>query len=220
MRTYSRNRVLVLSAAATVLACSAFTYAEEKAMPPMSERPAQQAMTEGAIAVETTTASYTIESIDKDTRAVTLKGEDGKTHTLKAGKEVRNFDQIKVGDKVNATLTDEIAVAVRPAGSPPSNMGQANMIALAPKGAKPGVIMARTDEITCKIVSVDAASRTLTFETPAGQSKTIKVAPRVNLDTFKTGDDVTLQWAQALAVIVQSPEARPAGGMQQPTDNP
>src|SRR5262245_43503467 len=61
---------------------------------------------------ESISLSATVEKIDKPHRMVTLKGPDGKTVVVTAGDEVRNFDQIKVGDHVNVTYSESVAVAV------------------------------------------------------------------------------------------------------------
>ena len=45
----------------------------------------------------------TVKAIDKAKRLVTLKGPEGHTFVVQAGPEVKNFDQIKVGDEVVAS---------------------------------------------------------------------------------------------------------------------
>src|SRR6185295_2970845 len=46
------------------------------------------------------TKTFTIEAIDKPTRAVTLKDKDGNEETVIAGPKVTRFDALKVGDTV------------------------------------------------------------------------------------------------------------------------
>ena len=52
-------------------------------------------------AAETLKIAATITAIDAATRAVTLKGPQGREVTLTAGDQVKNFAQLKVGDQVN-----------------------------------------------------------------------------------------------------------------------
>lgn len=66
----------------------------------------------GAGMIKTTQVSATIESIDKATREVTLKGPEGKTKTVKVGDEVKNFDSLKEGDQVVATVTQALGMMV------------------------------------------------------------------------------------------------------------
>jgi hypothetical protein len=67
----------------------------------------------GGMVFKTVQVSATIESIDKATREVTLKGPEGKTKTVKVGEEVKNFDSLKEGDQVVATVTQALAIGVR-----------------------------------------------------------------------------------------------------------
>ena len=66
----------------------------------------------GGMAIKSVQLSATVESIDKATREVTLKGPNGKTRTVKAGDEVKNFDSLKEGDQVVATVTEALAIGV------------------------------------------------------------------------------------------------------------
>jgi hypothetical protein len=159
---------------------------------------------EGAIEVGAITATAKVTAVDAAKRTVTLTNEAGANNTYKLGKNVRNFDQIKVGDKVKATLLESVAVVVRKSSAPP-DASERGVVAVAPKGAMPGVIMAKTRQISAKIVSVDTTARTVTVEGPMGGTPTIKVGPRVNLDELQKGDDVTLRVTDALAIRVEKP---------------
>jgi hypothetical protein len=163
-----------------------------------------KASAQGAIKVGAITATSKVTAVDASKRTVSLTNEAGATNTYKLGKAVRNFDQIKVGDEVKATLVESVAVAVRKS-SAPADAGEGDLVAIAPEGAMPGVIMAKTRQITAKIVSVDTTARTVTVEGPMGGTPTIKVGPKVNLDELQKGDDVMLRVTDALAIRVQKP---------------
>jgi hypothetical protein len=161
-----------------------------------------QAEEPAGIVVATTSTTATVEAIDYTTRTVTLKTPDGVIKSYRIGKDVPNFDRINVGDKVNATLVDELAVFVNKVGGPP-NAVEATTVTLAPKGAKPGMIIANTQEITAKIDAIDTEHRTITIEEPLGKPRTVQVAPNVNLAQLKTGDDVVVRSTQAVALLVE-----------------
>src|SRR5262249_40144101 len=57
---------------------------------------------------DTKEVKATVEKVDKDTREVTLKKDDGTSVTIKAPDTVRNFDQIKVGDMVTAKYSQSV----------------------------------------------------------------------------------------------------------------
>jgi hypothetical protein len=160
----------------------------------------------GAISVMVAKASAAVESVDAAKRTVTLKMPDGAMKTLTCGPEVRNFDQIKAGDTVNLTFVDQIAAYVRKADAPPL-AEEGAMVALAPKGAKPGVLMAETAEVKVKIEAVDLKKHTVTFANPDGSMKTVKVGKKAKaaLKDLKKGDDVVLRLTQALLIDVKAP---------------
>jgi hypothetical protein len=159
----------------------------------------------GAISVMVAKASAGVESVDAAKRTVTLKMPDGAMKTLKCGPEVRNFEQIKAGDQVNLTFVDEVAAYIRKADAPPLAEEEA-MVALAPKGAKPGVLMAETAELKVKVEAVDLKKHTVTFANPDGSMKTVKVGKKAKgaLKDLKKGDDIVLRLTQALMIDVKA----------------
>jgi hypothetical protein len=158
---------------------------------------------DGVAIVDTIKISATVTSIDATKRKVTLTMADGKRTTVKCGPEVVNFGQIAINDRVNITMTEELAVFLG-AGAPPSAAGAA-AVALAPIGAKPGGMMADTLQITAKITAIDAKKRQVTLALPDGSTKTVKAGKKVDLSDVKLGDNVTLQHTEALAISVEKP---------------
>ena len=154
-----------------------------------------------AIAIDTATATATVKSIDYSTRTLTLESPGGVTHIYKAGNDVINFDSIRQGDRVRATVSEALAISVRKAGVP-SNPRNATTVSLAPKGAKPGIFVANTVEVNGTIESIDAAKRTITLRKPAGEPRTLKLAPTVKLANLRKGDDVVVRYTQAVALFV------------------
>jgi len=155
-----------------------------------------------ALAIDTVTATDTVRAVDYKTRTVTLESPNGATETYHALPNMVNFDQIHIGDKVRATVTEALAVSVRKAGTPP-NVGDTVAVALAPKGARPGMFVANTQEATSKIVDVNRATRTITLAELAGGPKTVKLGPDVNVSELKKGDDVVVRYTDALALYVE-----------------
>ena len=81
------------------------------------------------------------------------------------------------------------------------------MVALAPKGAKPGAVMAETTEVTAKVLSVDNKTNQVTLEGVLGNQHTFTVAKNVDLSGVKVGDSVVVRYTQALAILVEKPAA-------------
>jgi len=158
----------------------------------------------GGVTVQTYKETATVTGIDKASRKVTLVTKDGAKTTVKAGPEVANFDQLEVGDQVKATVTEQLVVFARNAGEAPGD-GAAAAVALAPLGAKPGVLMANTVEVTAKVKSIDVKHQKATLLFPDGTSKTFKVRPDVDLTKQTVGQDVVFRTTEALAISVEKP---------------
>ena len=156
---------------------------------------------DGAIIVDTFTASATVTAIDAAKRIVTLTSADGKKTTYKCPPEVVNFPQIQVGDQVKATVTEEAAIFIG-SGAPPSDVAGAG-VALAPVGYKPGGELVDTMQVTAKVTAVDAKQHKVTLQFADGTTKRVKVGKKVDLGAVPVGTDVTVQVSEGLAISVQ-----------------
>jgi ASC-1-like (ASCH) protein len=65
--------------------------------------------------VQQVTVTATVETIDKNSQYVTLKGQEGKTVEVKV-KDPKNLEGVKVGDEVVITYTEALAISVEKAG--------------------------------------------------------------------------------------------------------
>jgi hypothetical protein len=162
---------------------------------------AQQGVPGGTI-VETYRITATVTAVDASSRKVTLVTPDGKKTIFKAGPEVVNFGQIQVGDQVKTTVAEQLVVFVRKSGEL-ANDGEAAAVAVAPLGAKPGVLMANTVEVTAKVEAIDLKAHKATLRFPDGTSKTFKVRQDVDLTKSKLGDEVVIRTTEALAITVE-----------------
>src|SRR5258706_502711 len=60
-----------------------------------------------------------VQAIDKANRGVTIKGPRGRVETVTAGPEVKNFDQIKVGDSVVLRYVEALSLELTKDGTAP-----------------------------------------------------------------------------------------------------
>ena len=162
-----------------------------------------RAVQEGGVEVETTSVSVTIMGVNYAQHTLTLSMPGG-LKTFKVSKEVANFDQIRAYDKVKVTLVEALAVFLRKS-SDPASAGETEMVALAPKGALPGVVMADAKEVTAKITSLNRKNRTATLLFVDGEKRVVKVNRSVDLSGVRVGDNVTARLTEALAIVVEKP---------------
>lgn len=158
----------------------------------------------GAFAVETITIKAKVSAVDAAKRLVTLEM-NGKLRSIVCGPEVRNFDQIKVGDLLKITFIDALAVFVQKDGGA-AGAKDVSTVTLAPKGAKPGVLATETVTLKAKVEAVNVKKGILTLIGPDGNKKVIKVAKNVKgLKDLKKGDDIVVKHTEALAVVIEAP---------------
>ena len=158
----------------------------------------------GGVVVETHKMTATVTGIDAANRKVTLVTPEGKKDTVTCGPEVINFDQIHVGDQLKVVVTEQLAVYMAQAGATPSD-GAAAVVALAPKGAKPGGIMANTVQVTAKVTAIDLKHHKATLQLPDGTSKTFPVRKDVDLTQRQVGEEVVIRTTEAVAISVEKP---------------
>jgi len=157
----------------------------------------------GGVIVDTVTSIATVQAINVEKRVVTLKFDDGSAQAYKLGPEVKNFDQLKVGDKVKSTYVRSVALFVRKADDAPF-AGEIKTVEVAPKGAKPGVITTEVREVTAKVESVNYPERTVVLRGPEGNLAMYAVDGSVrNFENVKVGDDLVLRVTDAVAIVVE-----------------
>lgn len=159
----------------------------------------------GAVMAEAVTVTAAVDAVDTATRTLTLKLSDGTTKSVKVGKEVKNFDQIKPGDTLRVTYYESVAIFVRRSGDEPF-AGEMDTVRVAPKGAKPGIVVTGISEITAKVEAIDYKNRTVSLKGPEGRSGTFTVDRRVKrFMAVKVGDELVVRVTDAVAVTIEAP---------------
>ena len=166
---------------------------------------ADQAMPGGSISASTTRTA-TVTKIDQKDRWITLKLKDGTLVDVQAGPAVKNFPQIKVGDKVVANQQDTVTIEVVPAGQAAPNVTGGTAVVTAPAGTKPMGVMVDTTVITGAVTAIDYDKRTVTLVGPEGNSRTIEVGPAAKkFNAVKKGDNVVLTLKSSTTIEVTAP---------------
>ncbi len=172
--------------------------AEKKAAKKPAEKPA-------GVMVDVVTVEATVDAIDTAKRIITLKTPTGMQRMVKVGPEVKNFDQIKVGDKVTARFLESVAVIVAKKGEKPA-ASEVQTVEVAPKGEKPAAVIVDTLEITAVVEKIDYKKRTISLKGPEGNVRDFVVDKSVkNFKNIKKGDDVFLRFTEAVAITVDKP---------------
>lgn len=151
--------------------------------------------------------SATVVSVDPKTRIIELRGEEGRTGAFTAGPEVKNFAQIRTGDKVVVSYYQGIAAQVLPPGSAASKeVNQLDLATTAQPGAKPAAGVGSAIRGTVVVQKIDTKANMLTVLKPDGTSRTLPIESeegRAFIKKLKKGDKVDVVYAEALAVEVR-----------------
>jgi len=143
----------------------------------------------------------TVTQIDPQTREITIKADDGKEYSFVAGDAVKNFAQIQKGDVVTATYTEALAYEVKKGGT--ASAGTAVAGSSAKPGAKPAGVIAQRTTVTVTITAIDPKVPSVTFQGPAGNTRTVKVMHPEKLQGVSVGDTVEITYTEALALKVE-----------------
>ena len=200
-----RKSIALFAIATLAVGLSAVAQAQEQTTTvtraPATERPA-------GMIVDKVTLTAKVKAIDYEKRTVDLDLPSGETKTLTVSEDAVNFPQVKVGDTVEVAYVESLAIAVLgPAEAPKT--GERAAAVLAPVGAKPGGIAVTTQSVTARVTAIDYTTRMVTLTGPQG-TRTLKATAEVKrFNEVRVGDQVTLQYTEALALDVRPSQPAP-----------
>jgi hypothetical protein len=157
------------------------------------------------VIVQTLKTTATVTAIDHAKRKLTLLGSDGKKFTVKVGPKAVNFDQVRVGDLITATVTQRIVVTLNPEGAS-SVDGTAAVVVRAPKGDQPGGLAAETTQMTARVIAIDSEKRTATLRLEDGTTEVFPIREDVDLSQRKVGEQVVFRVTEMIAISVEKPQ--------------
>lgn len=173
------------------------------------EKPSATAIPVGSsipAAVAALEGTSVVQKINRKTREVTLRRQDGSVMSVVVGPEVRNFDQIKVGDIVEAKTIELLAVAIEPATTQVrerrETTGRGDTRSAL--GEKPAATTQRTVEIVATVQEIDRKARIVTVK-GAVQTVVFKVGEGIDLSSIKVGDNIYAVYIETYSISVRSP---------------
>jgi hypothetical protein len=144
----------------------------------------------------------TISALDTGKREITLKGPDGKEVTMVAGPEVKNYNQLKVGDKVDIQYVEALVLELKKGGGLPVARTQKEEMTGAKAGEKPGAKGARQLTVVGDVIALDPATQTVTLKGPERTAE-LKVRDPEQFKLISKGDQIQATYTEALAVAVK-----------------
>jgi Cu/Ag efflux protein CusF len=152
-------------------------------------------------AAQTVKVSATVTAIDPKSRVVTLKGPKGNEIEVTAGPEVKNFAQIKVGDRVDVDYIEALTLELKKGGGMPVARTEKAGAAGAKPGESPAGVIGKQVTVVADVVAVDKEKGLVTVKGPK-RTMDLKVRDPAQLAMIAKGDQVQATYTEALAISV------------------
>jgi hypothetical protein len=153
-------------------------------------------------ASQTATMQAVVEAINHETRAVTLRGPQGNAVSMVVGEEVRNLDQVKMGDIVTAEYQRTLAIEVFANDGSEPTAGAASIAARAEKGDMPAGIVSDAQVVTATVEDINIEANTFKLKFPDGSVEQFVARDPENLKRADVGDLVVITTTETLAMGV------------------
>jgi Cu/Ag efflux protein CusF len=159
----------------------------------------------GAVqAVQSMKTTATVTAIDPASRAISLQRPDGQIVDVRAGAEVKNFDKIKVGDKVAVDYTQSLSLELKKgATGAPKRIESPTTVSRTPGDPNPGATIGEKVTVLADVVAVNRKAHSVRLRGPEGRMVDLKVPDPEQLKRIKQGDQVQAVYTEALALKLE-----------------
>lgn len=187
-----------------------------------------------AVMGRTVVVNGTIDAIDPAKRTITIRGDQGGTVTIVAGKDLANFNELKKGQQITATYTEAVALEMMKPGEPaqPGQQGAGQQSAQQGAGepsqasaqqsagagqqggqqaGAPGMSEVMRATVVAKVTKVDPQNNWVTLQGPQGEQMQLRVQNKQALLQLEEGDRIQITYAQAAAIAVEPRQGSATG---------
>ena len=177
------------------------------------QAPAPKAVEAKAVAPGKAAAAQAVEvravvvGIDKAGRTVDLKGPKGRVVTLAVSDEVKNFDQVQLGDNLVVRYMRALTLELKKTGSQVMERSDKADAARAKPGERPAAAAARQVHVMANVIAVNAKTKTVTLKGPKGNIVDLVLDDPKQVAMVKKGDQVEAVYTEAIAISVESAPA-------------
>ena len=144
--------------------------------------------------------------VDKKTRTITFKNKEGESKFV-AGPDIKNFDQIKKGDRVNVNY--ELAVAIeliKTKSDGVRSKTETNTVTKSKSTEKPSETITNKTTIIADIVDVNREKKLVSVKGPSGKITTVTVKNPALLADVQVGEQVKVIYFDAMAASITTPK--------------
>jgi len=152
-----------------------------------------------------------VEAINTQNRMVTIRSlVRDEVISMEVGDQVRNLDQVEVGDRVVIEFLEAMAVDLKIGGGLAPAAGMMGGATRAQPGQMPAGSMGKEVVLVATILGMDPDEPSVLLQGPQGNVVEVLVKDSEKLKQVDVGDQVVITYLRALAIAVEpSPVARP-----------
>lgn len=156
----------------------------------------------GGVLLQTVKVTVTVAAIDPGKRKATLLASDGKEFRVGIARDAVNFDQVRVGDSVDVTLTEKLVISPGEKATP-SGPGGAAVEPPGPSRDRAGGPAAEAIQKTATVVGIDPGEHKVTLQFEGGITQTI-TRTDVDMTRHKLGDKVVYRVIETAVIWIES----------------
>jgi hypothetical protein len=154
--------------------------------------------------VQTLRTTATVTGVNPAKRLISMQRPDGTIVDVQAGAEVKNFDKIKVGDRVTAEYTEALSLELKKGAVGAAKRIESPVeISRAQGSDKPSATAGSKVTVLADVVAVNQTDQSITLRGPEGHLVDLRVPDPEQLKRVRQGDQVQAVYTEALAVKVE-----------------
>ena len=152
----------------------------------------------------------TVTEINKETREITLMGPEGNLNTIKAGDNVKRFDEIQKDDRIKFEFITYIKAEFRE----PTLTERAEPLQIiaeagkAPEDVAPGGVVGAMAKAVVTIEVLNRPFMLATVRGPAGNYMSIPIKDAAIFKQVHIGQELILTYAEAIAISLEKIEEK------------
>lgn len=157
-------------------------------------------------ASQTSTMEATVDAIDHEARLVTLRKQDGSSVTFTPSPDVRNLDQVSVGDVLHVEYSQSVSIQVADVDGIEPAAGELSAIARSEKGQMPAMAAVDTSVLLATVVAIDLERQTYKLNFVDGSVNEYVALNPENLKMAAVGDVVAVEVTESVIAEVLKAE--------------
>ena len=147
------------------------------------------------------TVTVSVEGIERASREITVKKKDGSYDVLYVPEQVKQFDTLKIGDKITAKYDETLVIRLQEPGQKPID---AEASALTKSTDSRAATASHQRTITATITHIDPKVPSITVSGPNNWTYTKRVEDTKMLAKVKVGDKLDLTWTEAVIMSLEA----------------